>query len=409
VVLEILAADAASAWGLRPRIVIVDELAQWGSTAGVRTLWEAVVSALAKDPASRMAVITSAGDPAHWSREVLDHALTDPLWRVHEVPGPPPWMDEAKLEEQRRSRSESSFARLFLNRWTAAEDRLTNLEDLRACVVLDGPLEPTHGQRYVAALDLGIRHDRTVGVVAHAEAVFDAPEVAEPDEYVVNRLPAVGPPHLQLEFTERILREGPRPPRPPRPARTVVGHRVVLDRIAVWEGARERPVQLAEVEEWVAQAAAMYGAPVVFDPWQAEGMMQRLTPRGVRVERFNFTPASVGRLAATLYRLLRERALALPDDPDLIDELANVRLRETSPGVFRMDHDAGRHDDRAVALGMAAHHLLEQPVWDSMMFRHAEPVDRRETPEDRSWRQLMEDGLPWDAASLTGGLVGRPL
>ena len=41
-------------------------------------------------------------------------------------------------------------------------------------------------------------------------------------------------------------------------------------------------------------------------------------------------------------QLIREHALALPDDPDLLDELRNVRLREASPGVFRLDHDRGR-------------------------------------------------------------------
>jgi hypothetical protein len=52
--------------------------------------------------------------------------------------------------------------------------------------------------------------------------------------------------------------------------------------------------------------------------------------------------------------------LRLPDDEALLDELANVRLRETSPGVMRMDHDAGRHDDRAIALALAAHRLVER-------------------------------------------------
>ena len=50
--------------------------------------------------------------------------------------------------------------------------------------------------------------------------------------------------------------------------------------------------------------------------------------------------------------------LAPPNDAPLLDELANVRLRETSPGVA-LDHDPDKHDDRAVALGMAAHWLLE--------------------------------------------------
>src|SRR5581483_4176632 len=69
---------------------------------------------------------------------------------------------------------------------------------------------------------------------------------------------------------------------------------------------------------------------------------------------------SVGRLASTLVQLLRGRRLDLPaDDGELADELKNLRLRETAPGVVRLDHDADRHDDRAVALALAATRLLQ--------------------------------------------------
>lgn len=106
------------------------------------------------------------------------------------------------------------------------------------------------------------------------------------------------------------------------------------------------------------QAATSFKAKVVFDPYQAVGMLQRLQEKGVRTEEFTFSSASVGRLASTLHVLLRDRALALPDDPELLDELANMRLRQTSPGVLRMDHDPDKHDDRAIALALAAQDLL---------------------------------------------------
>jgi phage terminase large subunit-like protein len=63
-VLEVLPADAPGAYGLRPAFAIVDELSQWSSTAGPRRLWEAVSSAMAKVPGSRLVVLTSAGDPS---------------------------------------------------------------------------------------------------------------------------------------------------------------------------------------------------------------------------------------------------------------------------------------------------------------------------------------------------------
>jgi hypothetical protein len=98
---------------------------------------------------------------------------------------------------------------------------------------------------------------------------------------------------------------------------------------------------------------------VRLDPWQAIGLKQRLAARAVPVEEFAFNAQSVGRLASTLHLLMRDRLLALPDDEALLDELGRVRLREMSPGALRMDHDAGQHDDRAIALALAASALLE--------------------------------------------------
>jgi hypothetical protein len=51
----------------------------------------------------------------------------------------------------------------------------------------------------------------------------------------------------------------------------------------------------------------------------------------------------------------------LPDDPDLFAELSNVRIREASPNVYRLDHDQGQHDDRAIALALCVQHLLDKP------------------------------------------------
>lgn len=314
--LVVESADAASAYGHLPYFVVADELAQWPKTRGARSLWEALVSGLPKRPDSRLVVLTTAGDPAHWSARVINSARVSDRWRVSEVRGPLPWSDTDDLAEQARLLPASVYARLHLNRWTAAEDRLVNADDLAACVVLDGPLDHDPRHRYVVGLDLGLKNDRTVLTVCHAEPDPDAP----------HSLP-----------------------------------RVVLDRLAVLSGTREHPVQLADVEAVALEAARAYSAPIRLDPWQAVGLAQRLRSRGVVVEEWSFTQVSVGRLAMTLHLLLREHRLALPDDTELLAELANVRLRETTPGVFRLDHDAGQHDDRAVSLGLAALALTERP------------------------------------------------
>jgi phage terminase large subunit-like protein len=238
---------------------------------------------------------------------VREHALEDPLWQVSETHGPPPWMDEELIAEQRRRLPESSFRRLFENVWVAGEDRLVAEEDLAAAVTLDGPQDPKPGVRYVIGLDVGLKRDRTAAAVCHLE-----------------------------------------------------GGVVTLDRIETWQGSRLRPVSLSDLEEWLVMAASGYGAHVVVDPWQAAMLVERLRRRGIRIDEFPFTAQSVGRIASTLYQLLHERSVRLPHHEPLLDELRNVRLRETSPGVTRLDHDSGRHDDMAIALALATFRLVEK-------------------------------------------------
>lgn len=311
--LEVLAADGPSAWGLLPSWLVVDELCQWPATGNARTLYDALATALPKVAGSRAMVMTTAGDPGHWSRKVYDFAVRSPLWRVSQVHEPAPWQDPAELAEERSRLTDSAWLRLFENRWASPEDRLTTVDALRACVSLDGPLDAVPGVRYVIGLDVGLTNDATVAGVCHAD----------------------GPPGAR---------------------------RVVLDRLQVWQGRRGAAVQLDAVEAWLEEASGNYNrAAVVFDPYASAQLTQRLRRRGVRCEQFTFSAVSVGRLGLTLYQLLKAGRLALPDDEALLDELANVRLRESAPGVYRLDHDSGRHDDRAVALALAAQHLLSTP------------------------------------------------
>lgn len=335
--IQVLAADEAGSWGLRPWFVVIDEIAQWATTAGPQRLWEAIFSAAPKVPGSRMAVLTSAGAPEHWSYRVLQHARSDAsgLWRTSELPGPTPWIPERDLEDQRRLLPESSYRRLHLNEWTSAEDRLTTVDDLEACATLEvWPRSAEPGFWYVIALDVGLKNDRTVAAVLHAEIVFRSGR-------------------------EELL--------------------VVLDRMAVWQGNREAAVDLSTVRSWVEQASDDFGgAHVVFDPYQAVGLAQELEVRGVSTHEFTFTSASVGRLAAALHQQIRTHLLALPAQDDAVPEsveihreLANVRLVERSPGVLRLDHDAGQHDDRAVAIAMGVFFLREHTL---TVFPDPEPL-----------------------------------
>jgi hypothetical protein len=309
----ILAADAPSSWGLTPWFVVCDELGYWPETPGARALWDSVSSAVAKLADARLVVLTTPSAPSHWSFSLLEHGRADAAWRVSERRGPSPWITAGKLEEQRRRLTAPQFQRLFLGEWCESEDALLGEDDLAACCVLDSwPLAPEPGRRYLAAVDLGLRRDRTVGAVAHVDG------------------------------------DGG----------------VVLDRMMVWTPRPGAEVQVAEVERWLLEACRAYNrAPLLADPWQMLAAAQRLRVAGVDVREHVFSAQSTSRIALALLNAVRERRLRLPaGDDELLGELRAVRLVERSPGQYRLDHASGGHDDRAVVLAMLCFGLASGPV-----------------------------------------------
>lgn len=78
ITLDILAADGPGAWGLWPDWLIADEFAPWPDSGNACEMYDALLTALPKVAGSRLVVITSAGDPAHWSHAEYQRALAEP-------------------------------------------------------------------------------------------------------------------------------------------------------------------------------------------------------------------------------------------------------------------------------------------------------------------------------------------
>jgi phage terminase large subunit-like protein len=357
--LFVLAADGASAFGKLPSLTIVDEHAQWPDTLNAETVWTAVASAIVKVADHRLVILTTAGNPAHPAFKVLEEARADPAhWRVHELPGPLPWRSEDDLVVQRSLLTEWQYDRLHLNKWTAADDLTLDLAQVRACVTHEGHLEWTflHGSPYVVTVDLATSRDNCVVCVAHLEPAGK-------------------------------------------------DRRVVVDALRVWTPTREKKVPLEDVEleieslsiEYAGAKRSRHGPAcrVVFDPAEGRLMMDRLRTRGIPVEPFQFTNSSVGILGTLLVQLFRDELISLPDDEALIDELAHIRLKETHLGAVRIDHDSGRHDDRAVAIAMAANALLTPAFW-------SQPIDVASwtAPKNRYDYDLRAHSEPWESGSL---------
>jgi phage terminase large subunit-like protein len=339
-----LAADVSSSEGLLSPWIVVDELARWKQTQAAKDMWVSIFSSHPKVPGARLIVLGHAGDPSHWSFKIRERARTSPKWRFVSVPGPTPWLDPDDLIEQQALLLPSQYAQRYLNIWTAGEDRLASRDDVLACVADYELLEPSRDRRYVTGLDLGLTNDRAVATICHRD-----------------------------------------------------DHTVVVDRQHVWQGSKSNPINLSVIEDWLKLAHREYGGPVIADPWQAAHLCQRLKAAGVTVETFTFSSQSVGRLAVTLFRLIKDHDLMLPNDDELIDELANARLRQTSPGVYRIDHDANAHDDRVISLALAAQRLVSRPSGTAHFGARAMTRANLQTEVDEQFRRVLarDQFNPW--------------
>jgi hypothetical protein len=345
--LSVESSDAASAWSKRPWLVVVDEFTSWPDTGNHRRLWSAIASSLPKRPDSRLVLLSMAGAPTHFAARVWALASVSPDWRASATPGPCPWWTRADIEATRALLTAAEFSRYVECQWIETDEALSSEADVLACVRVGDPvLAPRDGVRYVAALDVGTRRDLSALAVAHVET---------------------------------------------RPG----GRVVIVDRVVSWRpgaGVAGR-VDLADVEDACARVCKAYRAKLRFDRSQAEQLVQNLTRRSVRVEEFVFSQAGANRLAKAMFTHLRDRAVELPDDDELIRELQTARLVETGPGTVKLQNPPGTHDDLAVAVGMAVVELVDHPSGLPMSMPTAQQFAGRSI--------LPRDGNGW------GVLTGR--
>ena len=131
------------------------------------------------------------------------------------------------------------------------------------------------------------------------------------------------------------------------------GNRVLLDYQLVWQGSRSHPVDLALVgSETFELLQSFDGARLIFDPYQALELAQRLDARGVQTTKFNFSTQSKMRLASALLTAFNTGALSLYEAPGLHAELSKLRLVDSGSRDVVLRSPPGEHDDRAVSLAM---------------------------------------------------------
>jgi hypothetical protein len=350
--LVVLSADVSSSWGLTPAWLTVDEFCMWSAAQSSREFFEALLTSLLKRSDSRCLLISTPSSPTHWSHDRYQHALADELWRVSHRRSPAPWQSAAELGSERRRLPEALYRRLFEAEWCQADDVLTSVEDVRACVRAEGALPAQPGVHYVTGVDLSTVNDFTVCATCH---------------------------------TERVNEAG--------------GQRLVVDAIRVWKPTRRSPLDMAQVEEYLWRVWRTYAGELRADQHQAHLLIQRLQAAGVWARSVPMTVAGNNHRAQLLHRVLSERRTSLPaDDAELVSELASLRLTETSPGIFTMDasESGNGHHDRATAISLAAERLFEHDMsWDWSDVYRATPPKRAGVMSGVNGREPAIPPNPW--------------
>jgi hypothetical protein len=190
--------------------------------------------------------------------------------------------------------------------WSSGEGDTLNPADIAACTVLKGPQRPRKDRFYVAALDLGLKHDHSALAITAVDPVAGMVELAN----------------------------------------------VVSWRPEDFEGT----VDLEVVKYQVGMAHRMYGFHCCgFDPWQAHLMAQELSREGVPMREWPFVPKNKDLMARALMSGFADRKFAIYKDEQFERDLLRLKIKE-GPVGYRLDavRDDSGHADRAIAFAICA-------------------------------------------------------
>lgn len=170
-IINTMARDSGSSWGITPDYVICDEWTHWTK----EEMWESISSSAAKK-SKFLYVGCNAGSGNDWKYRTMMEFKSSPDWYFSAPDGAAPWYPEKVIAQQQRQMSPRSFARLWMNRWQTDGDQFLEPHTVAACEdeTLDRHDEPQDGlQTYFITFDYGESKDRAVGAVSHWDGQQD--------------------------------------------------------------------------------------------------------------------------------------------------------------------------------------------------------------------------------------------
>lgn len=327
--IKCVATDGASASGERADLFICNEVQSWADPHGHR-VWTESLARYGKRKKGRFIVLsnlpfTGKGD---WRRDVWEKARKGERWSYLPVRlADCPWITPEYIEDQRANLPSIVFRRLYECEPTDGRGELVTLELIQRATfeslaqAAPPPAGPPNlpGWRW-CGVDLGIARDHAVAVVMRADP----------------------------------------------------GGAVFLERIDVWvpdpsaADAKDREVQVAEVEARLIEYGIGWRCRLMLDPYQAVQMQQNLEARGCQVERVDATPKNLQGMAEAVISLFRDGRVRLYPDAGrteisadhvttLAQQLLDAELKEQERGVRIVSRrtKAG-HGDQASAFALAA-------------------------------------------------------
>lgn len=359
--LTVMPLEAFTGQGIFPDYLDAEEVTHWQHDAG-KAFWDFILESVNKRPLCVMEVNTNAGYQATWQWEERNRISRSKFWSFYEQPYAQrlaTWMNEEKIADDSQGIEPTEVERLYRNKWVdPGEVRgYLTLAEAEACVDhARVEAQSGEGQQYFVIVDYGgsavdvNKADRCALTVGHVEDVYkihygkDLKAVFVDPRFVVDR----------MDCWMRSL-----------------GERVLIDIPDNDKNARC-------VEGWLELTCQTFQsiAAIVLDPYQLEGLAQKMEKRGRRVIRFeyragknNYRMAQVMKLAVQNRRVCwSPGAGLLPElsptgkrleDRTLAQELSKLITVPTSYG-YRFDHESGRHDDRAWTLAAGILHAMPE-------------------------------------------------
>lgn len=305
--LSVESSDASSAFGKLVDGIALDEISNWAETEQAKQYWYVISSTLMKKKNLICLSICNAPRVDSWQWGLRESVREDANWYFHSLREIPSWITPEQLAEQKRLLPPHIFNRVCLNIPTSGTDTGISPADYEACELLIGPQDRRSREYdvYIAACDLGWRHDRTGLVVLAMNFQHQRIDLA----YCESFSPADYGGELPLSVVEAELID--------------VQRRFDLDQL-------------------------------VFDPREATGLAQRLTDRGLPCARMNLAPANQNEMAKIFLQAFNARRLLLYPHADLRRDILSMEVVDRTVGLkLQAARTSGGHSDLGFSFAMA--------------------------------------------------------